>query len=474
MGMVRDLCKKMTGLSPEAVLRLERMGALLPLAADIAHAQLTLYVRAAERCGLVVMAQARPHTTFVQYKPHLLGTVVPCLEEPLIEHTLRTGQAIAGQREWALGVLGQMETQPVVTAEGETVGVLSCEASLEEATSQGHGLLMETAQWLLQAAGPALPSACFRPLTASDGIILVDRKGQILFANAAAAHMYRVLGVAQLPGRHIYERGLQLQFVEKAHATQQPVEVECEAGGMVLVMRALPILRQGKVQRLAVLVSDVTELRKKEKELLIKSAVIQEIHHRVKNNLQTIASLLRLQARRSNSPEVQAALRESVNRILSISVVHEFLSQQDAEIIDVAEVARNILETVSQNMLEPDFDLHTELQGNTVILPSEQASSLALVINELIQNSLEHAFVGRRQGVIGISIRSSDDNYEIEIYDDGVGLPPGFAIQELHSLGLQISRTLVEADLGGNFSLVGRPEGTCARITIPKTLEGGR
>ena len=176
---------------------------------------------------------------------------------------------------------------------------------------------------------------------------------------------------------------------------------------MVLVMRALPVLHKGKVQRLVVLVSDVTELRKKEKELLIKSAVIQEIHHRVKNNLQTIASLLRLQARRSTSPEVQAALRESVNRILSISVVHEFLSQQDAEIIDVAEVARNILETVSQNMLEPEFDLNTELDGNTVILPSEQASSLALVINELIQNSLEHAFVGRKKGTIGISISSS-------------------------------------------------------------------
>ena len=140
----------------------------------------------------------------------------------------------------------------------------------------------------------------------------------------------------------------------------------------------------------------------------------------MKNNLQTIASLLRLQARRSTSPAVQAALRKRKKKINSITIVKEFLSQQDAEIIDVAEVARNILETVSQNMLEPEFDLNTELDGNTVILPSEQASSLALVINELIQNSLEHAFVVRKKGTIGISISSTEDMYEVVISDDGV------------------------------------------------------
>ena len=118
----------------------------------------------------------------------------------------------------------------------------------------------------------------------------------------------------------------------------------------------------------------------------IKSAVIQEIHHRVKNNLQTIASLLRLQARRSNSMEVKEALKESVNRILSISVVHEFLSQQGDENIDVMEVTKNILQLIQQNMLDSHFKLETEFIGETIILPSKQASNLALIINELILN----------------------------------------------------------------------------------------
>jgi two-component sensor histidine kinase len=239
---------------------------------------------------------------------------------------------------------------------------------------------------------------------------------------------------------------------------------------MILVQRAIPICDGHQAERVALIVADVTEIKKKEKELLIKSAVIQEIHHRVKNNLQTIASLLRLQSRRTKSQEVKAALRESVNRILSISVVHEFLSQQDAEFIDVAEVAKNILDMVIQNMLEPDFNLQTVFNGHTVILPSEKASSLALVINELIQNSIEHGFVGRHEGVVGVDIETLSDCYKVEIYDNGIGIPPDFTPQSSSSLGLQIVRTLIESDLGGTFKLYGN-NGTHASITIPRYEE---
>lgn len=156
--------------------------------------------------------------------------------------------------------------------------------------------------------------------------------------------------------------------------------------------------------------------------------MIQEIHHRVKNNLQTIASLLRLQARRSNSMEVKEALKESVNRILSISVVHEFLSQQGDENIDVMEVTKNILQLIQQNMLDSHFKLETEFIGETIILPSKQASNLALIINELILNSIEHGFLGRNYGKIGLKISQSDEAYIIELYDNGNGLPEIFLI----------------------------------------------
>ena len=240
----------------------------------------------------------------------------------------------------------------------------------------------------------------------------------------------------------------------------------------MLVQRDIKLEEAGMLKRRIMLLSDVSELRKKEREIKIKSAVIQEIHHRVKNNLQTIASLLRLQARRSKVPEVKSALQESTNRILSMSVVHEFLSQQDAEEIRVMEVTRNILNAVAPNMIAGDFQLEQSFDGPEVILPSRTASNLAVIINELILNSIEHGFEGRQQGLIGLHTEESADGYVLELYDNGCGLPPDFDLEKTRSLGLQIIRTLVMDDMGGEIELYNQ-QGTRARISIPKNPEGG-
>ena len=221
-----------------------------------------------------------------------------------------------------------------------------------------------------------------------------------------------------------------------------------------------------------VILSDVTETRAKDQEIRIKSAVIQEIHHRVKNNLQTIASLLRLQARRSKSEEVRAALQESVNRVLSISVVHEFLSQQGTEDINVQQVMRQIFDLVGRDMADSEFLVRTEFSGPDVVLPSKYASSLALVLNELVINAMEHAFEGRSSGTIGLAVQEEAGQWQLDLYDDGCGLPTDFNPRKTRSLGLSIVRTLIEGDLGGSFVMEndarGAGHGTHARIRLPK------
>lgn len=473
MGIIGDVCRKITTLAPAQIELLDKLSGIFPLVCDLAHAQLTVYTKSGDENLLVIAAQLTPNTSFSQYKPNLLGTTVYAVEEPLIWRTMSTGQPISGKREWALGMLMEMQTYPVHDYEGNIIAVVSFETSPDEMRTEGYGILLDTAYTLLTHARSPFDVKLYRPLSASDGIIITDERGKIIFANAAASSIYKVLGIGRIVGRHIYDRQINMRVTRKTTTSQMPYETELETGNLILVQRTIPIIHAGQVIRTVIIVADVTELKKKEKELLIKSAVIQEIHHRVKNNLQTIASLLRLQARRTDSPQVKAALRESVNRILSISVVHEFLSQQDAEIIDVAEVAKNILDLVIQNMLEPDFNLQTIFNGETVILPSEQASSLALVINELIQNSIEHGFIGRPEGLIGVDIATNPGAYRIEIYDNGIGLPANFSSQKSKSLGLQIVRTLIEDDLGGTFELYA-DQGTHARITIPRTIEGGR
>jgi len=475
MGMVGDVCRKITPLQPSQIEILDAISEILEFAADIAHSQVTLYTPAQQENLLVIVAQAKPNTSFVYHKISLLGTTVNSAEEPLVWRTLLSGEHISGQREWALGMDAlEMQTFALRDVGGDIIAVVSFEAGGDEALAVGYNILVNTAFEILMPTHVSLGSKFYRPVSPHDGIIIVDDRCKIVYANDTAASIYKILGLGRIIGRRIYERHMNMTLAQQAADSGVAYEAELEIGNLVLLQRAVPIVQQGgRTLRTILIVSDITEVKKKEKELLIKSAVIQEIHHRVKNNLQTIASLLRLQGRRTQSLEVKAALRESVNRILSISVVHEFLSQQDAEFIDVAEVAKNILDLVIQNMLEPDFNIQTIFNGQTVILPSEQATSLALVVNELIQNSIEHGFVGRSEGVIGIDIVTGAQEYQIDIYDNGIGLPPAFSTQATgSSLGLQIVRTLVENDLGGTFRLYSQA-GTRACITIPRKREGG-
>jgi two-component sensor histidine kinase len=309
----------------------------------------------------------------------------------------------------------------------------------------------------------------FHPLASSDGIIIADKNNRIVFANSAAIKIYNILGVNNLIGYHLFDHQLSHRIIKETISSDRPYERELTADSITIVKRDIPIQSGGSLICRIVIVSDVTEVRKKDKELLIKSAVIQEIHHRVKNNLQTIASLLRLQARRTQSQEVKDALKESVNRILSISVVHEFLSQQQDEVIDVTQVTKNILTLISQNMLRPDFNLTTKFSGGTIILPSQQASNLALIVNELILNSLEHAFSHVHEGTIGLTITRTTDKYILDLYDDGPGLPEGFEKKQSKSLGLQIVKTLIEDDMNGKFELY-NSNGTHAKITIPQNI----
>ncbi len=217
------------------------------------------------------------------------------------------------------------------------------------------------------------------------------------------------------------------------------------------------------------LLRDVTELRRQERALLSKDATIREIHHRVKNNLQTVAALLRLQARRLDVPEGREALEEAVRRVRAIAVVHDTLAQTADGPVDFDEIADGLIAMVA--------DLAgAELSADAVVpqrvgsfgrLPSTVATPLSLVLTELLQNALEHGLRGRN-GRVEVAVRRLAEHIEIEVADDGAGLPAGFSLAESPRLGLQIVRTLVEGDLRGRIEVRDRADGgTSALLRIP-------
>ena len=194
--------------------------------------------------------------------------------------------------------------------------------------------------------------------------------------------------------------------------------------------------------------------------------VIKEIHHRVKNNLQTIASLLRMQSRRTHSQEAKDILRDAINRVNSIAIVHESLSQQEQGEINIAEVANDIYHAVLSSMVAPDLELKTSFDVDKVLLPSEQATGIALTLNELLQNAIEHGFENRKKGTLQVSFKVVGSKGMLEIKDDGAGLSPGFDLKNTESLGLKIVQTMVES-FGGKFELLPLEQGTCARVLVP-------
>lgn len=469
MKSLNSLCREYTLLSAMQVELLKRIDVCLPFIADMTHAHISLYLPSKEDNKYLVLVHHKPHTFYSMVNLPDGGILVSKIEEPLINYSFQTGKSIQGKREVDDGQTLDMYTR-VIRDGNEIIAVMALETSHEYMGSSSYSQILNTTDLLLQYSRRQLDREMFSPINAGSGIVIADKNNRIVYRNNSAVRIYKSLGHTSIIGRNVYDRQRFSQVRKETIISSRPYERELEIGDMTLLMRDIKIEEAGNQQCRIVILTDVTEMRKKDREIKIKSAVIQEIHHRVKNNLQTIASLLRMQARRSKSAEVKEALKESVNRILSISIVHEFLSQQDDESIDVNKIAKNIMDAVCRSMLAKDFQLSTEFIGPDIVLSSKNASKLSLVINELILNAIEHGFENRSSGKITVETGEDEDSYKISVIDDGNGLPNDFDMEKARSsLGLDIVNTIVTEEMGGVFQLKNKEEnGVEAIITIQK------
>jgi two-component sensor histidine kinase len=189
------------------------------------------------------------------------------------------------------------------------------------------------------------------------------------------------------------------------------------------------------------------------------------MHHRIKNNLQTIASLLRLEMR-ANPDNPEEVLRESISRIQSIASVHDLLSREDLDAVSFQKIAESILSGAHQNMIRPGQRVDTRIVGDDLLLPSAQATSMALILNELIANAVEHGLEGEDSGVIEVDLRLKGKRGTAEVRNTGTPLPPGFDLARSTSLGLKIVDSLSRESLGGGFVLAPTEAGTVGRVVF--------
>lgn len=199
------------------------------------------------------------------------------------------------------------------------------------------------------------------------------------------------------------------------------------------------------------------------------NAMMQEMHHRIKNNLQTVADLLSLEMSRNLRPEVQESLRDSITRIKSIAASHEILSAENVSATDITELARLVSENSVRSMVRSDQQIEALVKGPAIYLASKQATAFALVLNELVSNAIEHGFLDQSRGCLEIELDQEGEQVWVRIQDNGTGLPPEFDLVQSRGLGLQIARTLVEKDLHGKLALVGASnKGTTAWVQFQR------
>ena len=504
--------RKYLALTEAEIAFIQTIEQQMSILADLSRADVLLYGRRSEK-EAVVLAHAQPHSIAHVYSRNQVERVVNLDEKEEVKRTLVYGSRRKEQGGYisegapvvkqALPIYFPPRICPSPCEEKQlhkprvVAGLIIVTNLLEYERHRLRNKVFRQALKKLQTmvwCGQLQGVEALSPFGEQDGIIFTDREGIIRYVSGVANNLYRKLGYKDtLIGRHLSHLETEDEELRRlALAQNRCIEQETEEAGRVWIRKVLPLVAYPSVhwrwlkifkgamreRRYGVIITlhDDTESRRQDQELQIKNAMIQEVHHRVKNNLQTIAGLLRMQARRVESDEVRAVLGETLHRILSIAVIHEFLSNESSNIINVKEVSHKIVAQLRQGVLNPDQEIRFEITGESIYLPPRQATACSLIINELLQNAIEHGFAHEKVGLIQINLEDSGDEAMISVIDNGTGLPGDFQMDQTKSLGLQIVRTLVESDLKGQIQLsnsVHNDKGLSVNITFPKTTYGG-
>jgi two-component sensor histidine kinase len=500
-----ELAQSHTELKPEELGHLQRLLGSWSVLADLSFSDLLLVVPVRPPEGqpppedpeLVVLGQMRPNNRPTLVDQDLVGQTINETQWALAASCLHSGEIVRGSiHHPILGEQVPVENIPVRLA-GEVIAVLLrvSLAPLKGPTSMYERTYLDVferlADMVAQSAFP-YPDEDVGTEEAprvGDGVVVVDADGRVEFASPNAMNAFHRMGIYSPPeGRRFGDLDIEETAIEWALANGRPVVEEVERRPDVIVLlHCIPLLSHGVVTGAMILLRDVTDVRRLDRLLLSKDAAIREVHHRVKNNLQTISSLLSLQARRVDERAARVALHEAERRVRSISLVHEILSRDPSDQVPFAEIVASLVQMAEDSVVSSQPIMITT-KGDLGEVTADVATPLAVTLAELLQNAVEHAFEAEPGGEPGddevaeeaskapvghVDLTLSHNGAElvVAVRDNGRGLPEGFDIENTTSLGLSIVRDLVASQLEGEIAMEAVPPdeggGTRVVITVP-------
>ncbi|MGE7907339.1 histidine kinase N-terminal domain-containing protein [Peribacillus sp. NPDC094092] len=449
---VRELCKVHTQLLDKDIQVLENLSTNLSLIADLNKANVFIDCPVLERKHAIVVAEACGHSVKSVYDHPVVGKFAYEAFEPAVFYVLRTGKDMFVNR--ALTQEGAMVQQSVVPIKGEcnrVIAVLIMEKVIHEEPETSRQFDRQDQQNSLV------------PEFIEESIFLINNQNRLVYTNPAAINLVSDICMTEcVLGETIFDYfpGLTDVLASKEDILMKEMNI----GKKIFQIKKFHLGNRNSDETF-IIIRDLTELRDKERELISKSVAIREIHHRVKNNLQTVASLLRLQMRIGAPEESKPHLLVSLNRVLSISSVYEIiLASSQVDHVDLLELIRKIGDMIVHTEGHARQSLSIEYGGGELhSIDSDIGISVALVVNELIHNCVKHAFKEGTEGKITVCFQKDGPELEIQVKDDGIGYSP--AVKP--TLGLDIIRMTVENDLDGEFSIHRIKEGTLASVRFP-------
>jgi two-component sensor histidine kinase len=439
----------------------------LQLVADLGYGDLTLFAAGSD--GLRVLADARPMTAVAAMASSRVGSTLAPDDEPEARDALGSSEVVEGSRRRSTRGIAYVATAYPIGPPAAPVGVVvrHLAQQVTEAPGKMEVAFMDLATQVLRRlqSGPILDLDSGEPYVtgrrAGDGVLGISPTGVVDYASPNSVNIMRLAGVeAGVVGMPASALPGGATAIAPVVGTAAARSFTAELGGRVLSYRTIGLERGALV-----LVEDITDVRRQQQELRVKEATIREVHHRVKNNLQTIASLLRIQARRTSSAEASRALAEAVERVSSMAVVHEMLAASTEESVDLGIAIRTVVDMVRQSQAGGDAGVSVDVSGETGVVPAEVATSLALVTAELVHNAIEHG-IADASGTVTITMRRLPGEVHLVVRDDGKGLPDGFTPEGSANLGLAIVKTVVEDDLRGTLDF-GTKRGTTVTVRVP-------
>ncbi len=451
------------------------------LLADLAFADLILWVPGKDDNVFWAAAQVRPTTGPTALEDDVVGEEITYDPEHLVTEAYLSQEICrTSGNQLSAGIPVDVEAIPIVAGDRVLAVVemhtnqmgVRAPGALEDAYLEAAQLLAGMVHRHEFPLGGDRRVPWVSPRV-GDGMIRVNPDGIVAFASPNALSAYRRLGLttdlygeefveitrSMLRGRAPVDRPVAASLSGRGSA-----ELDLETSTANVRLRVLPLTRPDGPAGLLVMCRDTTELRTRERQLVTKDATIREIHHRVKNNLQTVAALLRLQSRRISSPEARGALNDAMKRVAAIAVVHEILSQGFDSSVKFDDVADRLLRMVG-DVAATSGKVRMVREGSFGYVPADVATSLSLVLTELCQNAVEHG-LGQQSGDVLVRPRQEGGELVVEVVNHGEPLPEGFTISGSTSLGLSIVSTLV-ADLGGEFQLATERDATSATVRVP-------